>query len=80
MVKQLTPEGFQCSITHVQVSKRRVFKAHGQNCGQFDSKFYYPFLRVILASNIMIGTGLFATQTLQNETDNFIIAKTTLTY
>ena len=64
----------------MQVSKRRVFKAHGQNCGQFDSKFYYPFLRVILASNIMIGTGLFATQTLQKEADNFITAKTTLTY
>ena len=35
--------------------KRRVFKAHGQNCGQFDSKFYYTFLGVILASDIMIG-------------------------
>ena len=55
----------------------------GKIVGNLTQSFTTHFWGVILASNIMIGTGgLFATQTLQNEssTDNFIIAKTTLTY
>ena len=53
----------------------------GKIVGNLTQSFTTLFLGVILASNIMIGTGLFATQTLQNESssDNFIMAKTTRT-